>query len=156
RSIQVFVVGQARRPGNYTISSLSTLVNAIFATGGPNPQGSLRHIQLKRGGNLIVDFDLYDLLVNGDKSHDVALLPGDVIYIPPAGPQVAVAGSVKIPSIYELKSAENTSVGDVLQLAAGLTNVASHDKMRLERVDEGHLRSIMELSLDARGRSTPV
>ena len=67
RSIQVFVVGQARRPGSYTISSLSTLTNALFATGGPAPQGSLRHIQLKRAGRIVVDFDLYDLLLHGDK-----------------------------------------------------------------------------------------
>ena len=92
RSIQVFVVGQARRPGSYTISSLSTLINALFVTGGPTPQGSLRHIQLKRGGKVVVDFDLYDLLLRGDKSKDEQLLPGDVIYIPPVGPQVAVAG----------------------------------------------------------------
>ena len=101
RSIQVFVVGQARRPGSYTISSLSTLTNALFATGGPAPQGSMRHIQLKRAGNVVVDFDLYDLLLHGDKSKDEQLLPGDVIYIPPVGPQVAVAGSVNAPAIYE-------------------------------------------------------
>lgn len=156
RSIQVFLVGQARRPGTYTISSLSTLVNAIFATGGPSPQGSLRHIQLKRGGKLIVDFDLYDLLVQGDKSNDVPMLPGDVIYIPPVGPQVAVAGNVKVPAIYELRSADSTTVGDVLELAAGLTNVASRDKIRLERIDERHMRSVMEVSLDAQGKATLV
>ncbi len=156
RSIQVFVVGQARRPGTYTISSLSTLVNAIFATGGPSPQGSLRHIQLKRGGKLIVDFDLYDLLVRGDKSNDVALLPGDVIYIPPVGPQVAVAGNVKVPSIYELKSADSTTVGDVLDLAAGLTSIASRDAIRLERIDERHMRSTVDVSLDTQGKATPV
>ena len=103
RSIQVFVVGQARLPGNYTISSLSTLVNALFVTGGPTPQGSLRHIQLKRAGKLLVDFDLYDLLLHGDKSKDLQLLPGDVIYIPAVGPQVAVTGSVNEPGIYELQ-----------------------------------------------------
>lgn len=156
RSIQVFLVGQARRPGTYTISSLSTLVNAIFATGGPSPQGSLRHIQLKRGGKLVVDFDLYDLLVRGDKSNDVALLPGDVIYIPPVGPQVAVAGNVKVPSIYELKSADGTTVGDVLDLAAGLTSIASRDKIRLERIDERRMRSSADVPLDAQGKATPV
>jgi protein involved in polysaccharide export with SLBB domain len=87
RSIQIFVVGQARRPGSYTVSSLSTLVDALFVTGGPTPQGSLRHIQLKRSGQTIVDFDLYDLLQKGDKSKDAQLLPGDVIYIPPVGAQ---------------------------------------------------------------------
>jgi protein involved in polysaccharide export with SLBB domain len=154
RSIQVFVVGQARRPGSYTISSLSTLINALFVTGGPTPQGSLRHIQLKRAGKVIVDFDLYDLLLHGDKSKDEQLLPGDVIYVPPVGPQVAVAGSVNAPAIYELKSANSTTVGDVLELAAGLTNVASKETIRLERVDDRRMRSITEVALDASGRAT--
>jgi protein involved in polysaccharide export with SLBB domain len=154
RSIQVFVVGQARRPGSYVISSLSTLTNALFATGGPTPQGSLRHIQLKRSGKVVVDFDLYDLLQRGDKSNDVQLLPGDVIYIPPVGPQVAVAGSVNVPAIYELKSKDSTTIGDVLELAAGMTNVASGEKIRLERVDDRRMRSISEVSLDAQGRAT--
>jgi protein involved in polysaccharide export with SLBB domain len=156
RSIQVFVVGQARRPGNYTISSLSTLVNALFVTGGPTAQGSMRHIELKRAGKVIVDFDLYDLLQRGDKSGDVQLLPGDVIYIPPVGAQVAVAGSVNAPAIYELKSAERSTVGDALSLAAGLTTVAAEQKVRLERVDEGHVRSMAEVSLDTAGRSTTL
>jgi len=154
RSIQVFVVGQARRPGSYTISSLSTLTNALFATGGPMPQGSLRHIQLKRGGKVIVEFDLYDLLLYGDKSKDEQLLPGDVIYIPPVGPQIAVSGSVNRPAIYELKSVGDTTVGDVLELAAGLTNVASRQRIRLERVDERRRRSMTEISLDPQGKST--
>jgi protein involved in polysaccharide export with SLBB domain len=154
RSIQVFVVGQARRPGSYTISSLSTLVTAIFSTGGPAPQGSLRHIQLKRAGKLVVDFDLYDILVNGDKSHDAALLPGDVIYIPTVGPQVAVSGSVRAPAIYELKTPDSTTLGDVLETAAGMTNVASRDKIRLERVDDRNMRSILEVPFDAKGKET--
>ena len=154
RSIQVFVVGQARRPGTYTVSSLSTLVNALFVTGGPTPQGSLRDIQLKRSGKVVVDFDLYDLLQHGDKSKDAQLLPGDIIYIPPVGPQVAVAGSVNVPAIYELKAGEVATVGDALQLAAGLTNVASRQTVRLERVDEHRMRSMTELSLDPQGRAT--
>jgi protein involved in polysaccharide export with SLBB domain len=154
RSIQVFVVGQARRPGNYTVSSLSTLVNALFASGGPTPQGSMRHIQLKRGGKVVIDYDLYDLLQRGDKSNDMQLLPGDVIYIPPVGPQVAVAGSVNSPAIYELKSESSSTVGDAISLAAGTTNVASGGRARLERVDDGRMRSIIEVSLDDAGRST--
>jgi protein involved in polysaccharide export with SLBB domain len=154
RSIQVFVVGQARRPGSYTISSLSTLINALFVTGGPTPQGSMRHIQLKRGGKVVVDFDLYDLLLRGDKSKDAQLLPGDVIYIPPVGPQVAVAGSVNAPAIYELKSVDSTTAGEVLEMAAGVTNVASGQTVRLERVDEHRLRSMTQISLDAQGKAT--
>ena len=154
RSIQVFVVGQARRSGSYTISSLSTLTNALFVTGGPTPQGSMRHIQLKRGGKVVVDFDLYDLLLRGDKSKDAQLLPGDVIYIPPTGPQVAVAGSVNSPAIYELKSPDGTTAGEVLEMAAGTTSVASGQTLRLERVDEHRMRGVTQISLDAQGRAT--
>ncbi|MDE1176997.1 MAG: SLBB domain-containing protein [Edaphobacter sp.] len=156
RSIEVYITGQARKPGNWTLSSLSTLVTAVFATGGPSPAGSMRDIQLRRGGKLITEFDLYDLILYGDKSKDVALLPGDVIYIPPVGPQVAMAGSVKMPAIYELKHGASTTVGEALDLAAGMTNVASGDKLRLERVDQRHLRSIIEVSLDAQGKSVAL
>ncbi len=156
RSIQVFVVGQARRPGSYTISSMSTLTNALFATGGPTPQGSMRHIQLKRGGQVVMEFDLYDLLLRGDKSKDAQLLPGDVIYIPPVGPQIAVAGSVNSPAIYELKSLESTTVGEALELAAGTTSVASGQTLRLERVDEHRMRGITQISLDAQGKATTL
>jgi len=83
RSIQIFVVGQAKRPGTYTVSSLSTLVTALFAAGGPSSKGSMRGIQLKRGNRVVADFDLYDLILSGDKSKDAQLLPGDVIYIAP-------------------------------------------------------------------------
>src|SRR5262249_24983410 len=88
RSIQILVLGRARRPGTYTVSSLSTLVNALFASGGPDSNGSMRHIELRRQNRVVTEFDLYDLLVRGDKSKDVLLLPGDVIYIPPAGRMV--------------------------------------------------------------------
>jgi polysaccharide export outer membrane protein len=151
RSIDVFFVGEASRPGTYTISSLSTLVNAIFAAGGPAPQGSMRHIQLKRDGGIITEFDLYDLLLKGDKSKDVALLPGDVIYVPPVGPQVAVAGSVNTPSIYELKGSQ-TSLTDVIELAGGMNTVADGSKATVERLDQRQIRSVAELSLDLKGQ----
>jgi protein involved in polysaccharide export with SLBB domain len=89
RSIDVFVVGQVRHPGRYTVSALSTLANAIFASGGPLPTGSMRNIQLKRGTQVVSDFDLYDLLLYGDKSKDVVLQPEDVIFVTPVGPQAA-------------------------------------------------------------------
>jgi protein involved in polysaccharide export with SLBB domain len=156
--IRIFVTGQARYPGSYTVSSLSTLVSAIFATGGPAPQGSLRHILLRRNGATIADFDMYDLLVNGDKSHDVPLLPGDVIYFPPVGPQVAVYGSVRSPAIYELKDAKEAStLGDVLTDAGGLTSTASLSRASLERIDpeQQHQRA-EDVVLNAAGKSTPL
>ena len=155
--IRVFVTGLARYPGSYTVSSLSTLVSAIFATGGPAPQGSLRHILLRRNGATIADFDMYDLLVKGDKSHDVPLLPGDVIYVPPVGPQVAVYGSVRLPAIYELKDQkETTTLGDVLMDAGGLSNMASLTRASLERIDADQHQRVLDVALDAAGKGMPM
>jgi protein involved in polysaccharide export with SLBB domain len=155
--IRIFVTGQARYPGSYTVSSLSTLVSALFATGGPAPQGSLRHVLLRRNGTTLADLDLYDLLVNGDKSHDVPLLPGDVIYIPPVGPQVAVYGSVRSPAIYELKDQKETStLGNVLTDAGGLTSTASLSHASLERIDMEQHQRVLDVALDAAGKGTPL
>jgi protein involved in polysaccharide export with SLBB domain len=155
--IRIFVTGQARYPGSYTVSSLSTLVSALFATGGPGPQGSLRHILLRRNGTTMADLDLYDLLVNGDKSHDVPLLPGDVIYIPPVGPQVAVYGSVRSPAIYELKDRKETStLGEVMTDAGGLTSTASLSRASLERIDDQQHQRALDVALDTAGRNTPL
>lgn len=145
RSIDIYVTGDARAPGRYTISSLSTLVNAVFATGGPSSAGSMRHIELKRDGKIVTDFDLYDLLLKGDKSNDVQLLPGDVIYIPPVGPQIAMAGSVNVPAIYELKG-DASSLADATELAGGLNEVADATRLTVERIDKHEVRSVTEYS----------
>lgn len=146
RTIQVFVVGQARRPGTYAVSSLSTLLNALFASGGPLPTGSLRDIQVKRNGQTIDHFDLYDLLLRGDKTKDIALATGDVIFIPFAGPQVAVLGSVNHPAIYELKG--QTSVEQALTFAGGENALASGADVLLERVYEHANRNVENIGLD--------
>jgi protein involved in polysaccharide export with SLBB domain len=151
RSIQVFVVGQARRPGAYTVSSLSTLVNTLFASGGPSLRGSLRHIQVKREGRVASELDMYDFLLNGDKSKDIALLPGDVIYIPPVGQLAAIAGSINSPAIYELKG-DKTALSELIDLAGGLTTTANGDKVRVERIDDRKMRKVEEFSLDAAGQ----
>ncbi len=154
RSIQVYVVGNAKRPGSYTLSSLSTLVNALFSSGGPSEQGSMRQIELKRGGNIVTTFDLYDLLIYGDKSHDAPLLPGDVIYIPPVGPEVAIAGSVHVPAIYELKGTETAD--QAIILAGGLSTMASKQDAQLDRIDSQGARQTTQLALDAAGLQTPL
>lgn len=158
RSIQIYVSGQARRPGAYTISSLSSLVDALFATGGPSPEGSLRHILLKRGGTTVTDFDLYALLIHGDKSKDVGLLPEDVLYIPPAGPQVAITGSVRAAGIYELRSDKNVNenIGDLVDMAGKTTALASNSRISLQRMEEHALSSAMEINFDAAGLATPL
>ncbi len=152
--IQVFVVGQARAPGMYTVGSLSTLVNAVFASGGPLPQGSLRRIQLRRGAQIVQEFDLYDLLVNGDKSHDLPLQTGDVVLIPPVGPLVAVAGSVNAPAIYELR--ERATLGSLIQMAGGLSSVADGSNATVERITQDRVRTIHEFPLDATGLAFPL
>jgi len=154
RSMQVYVTGQARRPGVYTISSLSSLVDALFASGGPSPQGSLRHIVLKRDGKQIADFDLYGLLIYGDKSKDVRLLPEDVLFIPPTGAQVALTGSVRVPAIYEARAGE--SVGDLIEIAGRTTALASNARIALERVGEDKHRQVLEFSMDEAGKSAKV
>lgn len=152
RSIQVYVSGQARRPGVYTVSSLSTLVDALFASGGPSPSGSLRHIQVRRAGAVVADFDLYALLIHGDKSKDVSLESGDVIFIPPVGPQVAVTGSVKSPAIYELRDGE--TLGDVIADAGGASVVADQARISIERIDDHRDRSAMEVAWNQSGLAT--
>ena len=154
RSIDIFVVGQANRPGRYTVSSLSTLANAVFASGGPSAAGSMRHIQLKRGVNIVTDFDLYDLLIKGDKSKDVVLLPEDVIYFASIGPQVAMGGQVNNPAIYELKT--ETSLGEVLQLAGGLATTAAGSKVYVEQIRDRRDRGIEEVALDTAGLARPL
>jgi protein involved in polysaccharide export with SLBB domain len=149
RSIQVFVVGQVRRPGSYTVSSLSTLVNTLFASGGPSKRGSMRHIQLKRNGKVVTSFDLYDLITNGDKSKDSQLLPGDVVYVPPVGRLVALAGSVNLPAIFELK--DHDALSDVIAFAGGLTTTAAGQRAIIERIDERHTRTADEFPLSADG-----
>ena len=149
RAIQVFVLGQARRPGVYTVSSLSTLVNTIFSSGGPSSRGSMRQIQLKRNDKLVTEFDLYDLLLRGDKSKDAALLPGDVIFIPPVGPQVAISGSVNVPAIYELRG--ETSLAELIELAGGLSATAEGRKATIERIEDRKTRRVEEFLLDRDG-----
>ena len=154
RSIQIFVTGFARQPGNYTVSSLTTLVDALFASGGPSPQGSMRAIQLKRGGQVISEFDMYDFLLGGDNSKDVALQAEDVIYIPAVGPLVAMAGAVQVPAIYEL--AKGSTLGGELAVAGGLSTVADGNRVTIERIDKRSSRSVEEVSLDAQAMSMPL
>lgn len=154
RSIQVFVLGEARQPGSYTLSSLATVFNALLASGGPTVQGSMRNIELRRSGKTIATLDLYDELRRGDKSNDLPLQPGDVIFIPFVGPEAAISGSVRHPAIYELKG--ETTVSDLLALAGGLSATASDASLTIDRIAEHTDRIAMNLKLDAAGLATSV
>ena len=157
RGIQVYVVGQARQPGTFQLSSLSTLVNALFASGGPNANGSMRNIELKRNGQTISTFDVYDFIARGDKSRDMALLSGDVIVIPPVGPRVAVVGAFDQAAVFELKTTA-TNVGDILSLGGGVPSLAKTQKALLERITKNSNppRQVQEIMLDAQGLIQPM
>ncbi|MGB5621478.1 MAG: SLBB domain-containing protein [Gammaproteobacteria bacterium] len=145
RSIRVFVLGDVNRPGSYTISSLSTVTNALFVGGGVAEGGSLRNIQVKRGGKTVRRIDGYQFLLQGDTSDDIRLQPGDVIFVPPVGPTVGVAGEVRRPAIYELLG--DTTVADALDLAGGLTPIGYEGQARLERIASTEDRVILTLDL---------
>lgn len=152
RGIQVYVVGQARQPGTFQLSSLSTLVNALFASGGPNVNGTMRNIELKRAGQTVTTFDLYEFIARGDKSRDMALLSGDVIVIPPVGPRVAITGAFDHAAIYELKNPKS-SIGDIIALVGGVPALATTQKALLERIsrDSNPPRRVQEIALYAEG-----
>ena len=149
RAIQVFVLGEAKRPGSYTVTGLSTVTSALYAAGGVATTGSLRDIQLKRQGSVVRRLDLYDLLLRGDTSNDAKILPGDVIFIPPAGPVASIDGEVRRPAIYELKG--NVTTSGLIALAGGFTTEADSSRLSVVRIDEGSRRVAIDVSLgDAR------
>jgi polysaccharide export outer membrane protein len=154
RSINVFVLGEAVQPGSYTVSSLSTMTNALFASGGVTRVGSLRNVRLMRTGELVTELDLYDLLLRGDTSGDARLLPGDVIFIPTIGKTVGIAGEVRRPAIYELK--DETSPADILALSGGLNPTAFPSASRIERITQGGQRTVVDVDLSPGSAPDPT
>jgi polysaccharide export outer membrane protein len=146
RAVQIYVVGHAVRPGTYTLNSMSTLLNALFTSGGPDAAGSMRNIQLKRSGATVANFDLYDMLVKGDKSQDATLRDGDVIYIPEVGPLVALTGNVKTPAIFELKG--QASLADILNWAGGVDSAAEQRQVIVEKTVDNTYQTMAELVAD--------
>jgi protein involved in polysaccharide export with SLBB domain len=155
RAIRIFVLGEARNPGSYTISGLGTITSALYAAGGVRKAGSLRKIQLKRRGVLVRRLDLYDLLIRGDTSDDTKLLQGDVVFVPPVGDTVSVDGEVRRPAIYEVVQGQST-VRDVLQLAGGTTPEADPDKTMLTRIEASEHRVVVPVDLSGAGSGATV
>ncbi len=145
RSIRVFVLGEAEKPGSYTVSGLSTMTNALFVSGGVKKIGSLRSIELKRNGRLVTVLDLYDLLLHGDTSGDRKLMPGDVIFIPPIGDTVSIYGAVRRPAIYELKN-EKTAA-QAIDMAGGLLPDADGKLIQVERIQPSRLYEMRNIDL---------
>lgn len=132
RSIRITVIGEVQRPGNYTMSSLSTLLHALYACGGPNNIGSIRNVSLMRSGKNIVTMDVYDFLLNGDLSKNVLLQEDDVIRVGTYQTRIGIKGSVKKPALFDLKPGEHA--GAVLQFAGGFSDKAMKDFIRIKRL----------------------
>ena len=147
RTIRVFVLGDVKQPGSYVVSGLATMSSALYQGGGISKIGTLRDVQLKRNGRVASRLDLYELLLNGDTSSDMRLQPGDVIFVPPIGNTVRVAGAVKRPAIYETKG--QTSVAAIIRIAGGLTADAYAGGVQLERIDGDRKTVAVDLSDDA-------
>jgi protein involved in polysaccharide export with SLBB domain len=131
RTIRVTLIGEIQRPGNYNISSLSTLMNALYASGGPSKNGSFRKIDLVRNGKSIISFDLYDFLLKGDLSKNWLLQDGDVIRVGTYQNRVALKGAVKKQALFDVKEGE--SAEDILNYAGGFADMAIRNSLTIIR-----------------------
>lgn len=154
RSIQIMLVGEVSRPGSYSVSGFSTLINALASSGGVKRSGSLRNIQVKRHGKLVATFDLYDLLLKGDDSANIYLRQGDLIFVPPVGATIGIAGEILRPAIYEI--ANEQTVEQILSLAGGLLPTANKQNAQIERVSRSGTYTLMQANFDKKGKDLDI
>ncbi len=154
RSIPIFVLGDVKRPGTYTISAFATVTDALIVAGGPSEIGSLRNVQVRRNGRLATTFDAYELLLKGDKSKDLVLHPGDVVFVPVVGRIAGIAGNVRRPAIYELK--EHHDINAILELAGGILPTAYIQQIQVERIVNNERQIVIDFNDKDRKRLTGV
>jgi polysaccharide export outer membrane protein len=146
RTMRVYVVGEVVRPGAYELTSLATASHALYAACGPTKSGSLRHVQIVRGGHMLSDLDFYDFLLKGDRTQDLHLQSGDTVVVTPIGSVAAIGGPVKRPAIYELKGP--TTLTAMIEMAGGLSPSADRRRCQIYRVEAGQKRVIVDVQLD--------
>ncbi|HHF3198595.1 SLBB domain-containing protein [Vibrio sp. CCB-PB317] len=146
RTMQVFVMGDAYKPGAYTVSALTTISQAIYYSGGFGESGALRDIQLKRDGKIIRKLDMYDLLLKGDSSNDVRLLPDDVVLIGSVNDTVSIEGEINRPAIYEVKAGETYQ--QLVQMAGGFTANAHVEQLEIKRYASHGAREALTLDFN--------
>ncbi|NVC48646.1 SLBB domain-containing protein [Vibrio diabolicus] len=146
RTMQVFVMGDAYKPGAYTVSALTTISQAIYYSGGFGESGALRDIQLKRDGKIIRKLDMYDLLLKGDASNDVRLLPDDVVLIGSVNDTVSIDGEINRPAIYEVKAGETYQ--QLIQMAGGFTANAHVEQLEIKRYASHGAREALTLDFN--------
>ena len=149
RSIPVSIVGQVETPGRFMIAPHSTITSALRIAGGVSEKGSLRNISVKRNGNQLGSFDLYEMLLEGDDSKDITLLAGDVLFVPAVGEQVTVLGEVNIPGLFELKT--NTSLSSLLSMAGGVSPHAFTKQISLQRKNSYGRYDLRTVDSDEKG-----
>lgn len=154
RQIRIYVTGFTARPGAYSVGGLSTIVNALMRAGGPTAAGSLRIVELRRGGKLVTNFDFYDLIVRGDSTADRRLQPDDIVHIGAVGAQVGIIGSVNKPAVVELKAGE--TVADMLRMVGGFTAIADRTRLTVERVAIRNEARILTLGLPQENAQVPA
>ena len=155
RSMQVFMLGEAYKPGTYTISALSTITNALFLSGGLSDIASLRNLQLKRAGKVVAQLDLYDLLLHGDTTNDAQLQSGDTIYIPTVRQTASIDGEIRRPAIYELKGSVTTQ--QLIELGGGLKPTAFQKSARIHRITDAGFMGVIDVDLSTSvGQKTPI
>ncbi|MEJ2184881.1 MAG: SLBB domain-containing protein [Gemmatimonadota bacterium] len=154
RANQLFLTGDVQRPGSYLASPIASVLNALYLAGGPTPDGSFRDVRIMRNGEVARHVDLYDYLLHGNNLDSVLLQPGDVVFVPVHGDQVAIRGEVTRPAIYEMKPGE--TLLDLIRFAGGLTTPASLRRARItrilppnERTQPGVDRVVLEVDLAA-------
>lgn len=152
RLVKVYVVGEVASPGDYNLSSLSTLISALSAAGGPTKNGSLRNIQINRSGKVIETVDLYDFFLKGDKGKDIRLQPGDTVLVPVIGKIAGISGNVRRPAIYELKG--ESTLKDLLALSGGINSTGYLQRVQMYRVQAHDKKVVTDFSLDLTGKST--
>lgn len=156
RLLKIYVVGQVKSPGDYNVSSLATVINALAAAGGPTKDGTLRNIQIIRNGKPLEPVDLYDFFLKGNKSRDIRLQPGDTIYVPPIGPVAGIAGNVRLPAIFELKGEK--TLKDMLSLADGIKPTGYLQRVQIVRLEANDKKIVADFNLDPKtaGKSLDV
>jgi polysaccharide biosynthesis/export protein len=144
KTIPIFVLGDVKRPGAYTIGSFSTMTDALLIAGGPTDIGSMRNVQLRRKEKTFTTFDLYDLFLKGDKSKDIILQAGDVVFVPVSGPIAGIAGNVKRPAIYELKN--QFDLQTLFDLAGGIMPTAYTQQIQVERIIKTERQLVVDIN----------
>lgn len=152
KNIDVFLVGELNRPGTYSLSSLSTVVSALSASGGPSKNGSLRNINILSNGQLLKTIDLYDFFINGLKENDITLKQGYTVFVPVIGPTAAISGHVKRPAIYEIKNEQ--TLDDIIELSGGVLPTSHLQNVVIERIVGHKRRIVVSFDLDPTSEKT--